>query len=346
MEDEESDDIGPYDRKQSDEDLWFVPPFESDEEEDPFAMPLPKAPRQSLLDHSEWRAAEALHSHAIADLRFDLGRLVERVQMMGRETVERLAHAEAASLSWWLGQRISQDRIALFLAWRISATGGDTEALQSVAWAARRLMAPPHTDGSLADRIVSHLGIGHLKDMDATGDLADLIPDGSDLDAITTACAVFHLWRTLADRPDHAREIEAAVIGARLAMANAGQHLGFVPISLAGSKPLTASGSVERKLAGWIAGIHASILSALLTLERLRQWKSGATVAIEDLNGRIPMLLIGIFSHHPMIAGPQIEEESGASQAAVQRNLKIFHDRGLIREVTGQGRFRVWTARM
>jgi hypothetical protein len=38
------------------------------------------------------------------------------------------------------------------------------------------------------------------------------------------------------------------------------------------------------------------------------------------------------------------EALTGASRAAVQRNLKWKEDRGLIREVTGQGRFRMWRA--
>ena len=38
------------------------------------------------------------------------------------------------------------------------------------------------------------------------------------------------------------------------------------------------------------------------------------------------------------------EALTGASRAAVQRNLKWMEDRGLIREVTGQGRFRMWRA--
>ena len=32
----------------------------------------------------------------------------------------------------------------------------------------------------------------------------------------------------------------------------------------------------------------------------------------------------------------------GASRAAIQRNLALMEEQGLIREVTGQDRFRVW----
>jgi Fe2+ or Zn2+ uptake regulation protein len=36
------------------------------------------------------------------------------------------------------------------------------------------------------------------------------------------------------------------------------------------------------------------------------------------------------------------EAFTGASRAAVQRNLAWMEARGLIREVTGQGRYRMW----
>ena len=38
------------------------------------------------------------------------------------------------------------------------------------------------------------------------------------------------------------------------------------------------------------------------------------------------------------------EQLTGASRAAVQRNLAWMEAQGLIREVTGQGRFRIWKA--
>jgi Fe2+ or Zn2+ uptake regulation protein len=35
---------------------------------------------------------------------------------------------------------------------------------------------------------------------------------------------------------------------------------------------------------------------------------------------------------------------TGASQAAVQRNLKLMDEMGLVQEISGQGRFRIWRA--
>ena len=45
-----------------------------------------------------------------------------------------------------------------------------------------------------------------------------------------------------------------------------------------------------------------------------------------------------------MITAPLAERETGASRAAVQRNLDLLTDRGLLREITGKGRYRIWSA--
>jgi hypothetical protein len=46
----------------------------------------------------------------------------------------------------------------------------------------------------------------------------------------------------------------------------------------------------------------------------------------------------------PMLGAAQAETETGASRA-VQRNLDMLIKRGLVREVTGPGRFRIWAAK-
>ena len=120
--------------------------------------------------------------------------------------------------------------------------------------------------------------------------------------------------------------------------------LPFLPLTLTGFSALTASGSPEARLAGWISGAHRAVLSALMTLERLAQWRARAESETADLQGRTPARLIAALAAHPTLAAPQAEAEAGTSRAAVQRNLDVLVARGLVREVTGQGRFRVWAA--
>ena len=60
------------------------------------------------------------------------------------------------------------------------------------------------------------------------------------------------------------------------------------------------------------------------------------------LSGRTPPALRKALADWPLISAPMAEALSGSSRAAVQRNLAWMEERGLIREVTGQGRFRMW----
>lgn len=140
--DPEADETGPYDAGPAEADLWFLPGPDAEEDADPLAPPLPRAPRKSLVDLAAWRAAEAALAQPLAALSRDLGRLIERAESLGPQAGARLAQAEAAALSWGSSDRISADRIALWSGLRIGATGADGPALIRSAWAARRLAAP------------------------------------------------------------------------------------------------------------------------------------------------------------------------------------------------------------
>ena len=177
------------------------------------------------------------------------------------------------------------------------------------------------------------------------GEVAGALAGLAGLSAVARGCALFHLWRSLDDRPEHLRGLEAAVLGARLA-AGLGGGLPFLPLALTGFGALTAKGAVDRRLAGWVRGAHQAVLSALMTLERLSLWRARAEGETADLQGRTPTRLIAALAAHPMLGAAQAEAQTGASRAAEQRNLDMLEARGLVREVTGQGRFRVWAPRL
>ena len=77
-------------------------------------------------------------------------------------------------------------------------------------------------------------------------------------------------------------------------------------------------------------------------LKRVLDWQAGAEQATADLSGRTPARLIDCLARWPLVSAPLAEAETGASRAAVQRNLDLLVTRGLAREITGQGRYRVW----
>jgi hypothetical protein len=138
--------------------------------------------------------------------------------------------------------------------------------------------------------------------------------------------------------------MEAAVVAARLAAAE-GRSGGFLPLASGGSTALRPGGSPEERLARWYSGAEQATLAALRLLDRLEDWRDRATEAVSGLSGRTPSRLIEAFARWPLLSAPVAEEETGSSRAAVQRNIDRLSALGLIREVTGQERFRLWTAR-
>jgi hypothetical protein len=331
---------GPFDPEEV-ADPWFLPPDDAEADADTLLIGEPTPAPSSLVDTEGWRAAEAAVAGDLAELSFDLGRLAERMRIMGPGAVQRLSLEEAASLSWWTGDRIGADRLALWTSYRIGAVEEDGGGLIRTAWAARRLAAAGQGRG-LAGVLASTLGEEGRADPEMIADATAVLEPLTASSAAVRGCALFHLWRSLSERPDHLRDIEAAVLGALVAGQGA---VPFLPLALTGFHALTASGSPEARLTGWILGAHRAVLAALMTLDRLAGWRTRAGEETADLSGRTPARLIAALAAHPMLAASQAEAETGASRAAVQRNLDILVARGLAREVTGQGRFRVWAAK-
>ncbi len=137
-------------------DPWFLP--SDDDEAYNLSIGEPKPACASLVDVAGWRAAEAALASELAELAFDLGRLSERVRVTGPGAVQRLALEEAAALSWWTGDRIGADRLALWTSYRIGAAEEDGGGLIRTAWAARRLGAAAGQGGGLAETLAAALG--------------------------------------------------------------------------------------------------------------------------------------------------------------------------------------------
>lgn len=328
-----------------DEDLWFLPP-DSDPAAEDLLPPGPRADQRLLFDPRDWRAAQAAVAQDLAELTLTFGALDERLRAGPAGWTHRLALMDVSDLGWWTGDRISVDRLALWTGLRIGATGDDVQALFRAGWAVRRLTsgAGPSEGGwqhglaAFLDRMAQ--GIDEVPE--AVADLAEVMDSAADLHPVTQSAIAFHAWRALSQ--GMGQDTEAAVIAARHAATMGRGGALFMPLALSGPGALRGAGAPEDKLGAWVRGAGQAVLAALLHLDRVSAWESRARAATDDLSGRTPPVLIDVLAAWPMVSAPLAEQLTQASRAAVQRNLDKFTNRGLIREVTGQGRYRVWAA--
>jgi len=334
----------------AEQDLWFLPgPDSEDEDAPPGAPPLPYAFRTHLFDLKIWREAQGDQSGELARLTQTFGELDARLREGSDGLRHRLALREITNLSWWIGDRLPQDRLGLWVALRIGSTAETEQALGQAGWAFRRLTAGPPAAQNLAaflERPAAETEGSQVgADAGAIADLSDLLLQGETLHPVTQAAVLFHAWRMIG--APYSRDMEAAILAARHGATMSrrpGQGALFLPLSTTGPAAFRGSGDAALKLAAWIAGAEQATLGALLHIERLALWKSATRTALGDLSGRTAARLVEVFATWPLVAAPLAEAETGASRAAVQRNLDLLTERGLIREITGQGRYRVWTA--
>lgn len=349
---------------------WFLPPPFDPDEDGLSAPPGAPAGGAGFFDPADWQAAQGRHAPALAALAFGFGRLEERLAALGPGARLRLALEEVSQLAWWSGERVGADPLALHLADRAGSPPADHPALARAAWAVRRLTrgAPP---GQQAATIAAFLGRRGAEGAvpDLALDLAEAIRPLAGLHPVVQAAALFQarlLARADIGAGDTVPGLEAAVLAARAACApaagpdrigqdgagqsgagqsGAGQGA-FLPLALAGTGGLRAGGPPAQRLGAWIAGAGQAVTAALLRTAQLRDWEARAGAALAGLSGRTPPRLVLLLAAWPMVTAPMAAARTGASRAAVQRNLDIMERHGLIREVTGQGRYRVWTARL
>lgn len=323
-------------------DLWFLAGPEEDEPGDPLA-PATAQPLESPI-LADWARAEAGCAARLARVAWRLGALDERLRRGPEGWLHRLALIEAADLSWFAGDRVGPDRLALWMSLRLSGAGDDSAALARVGWAARRLTGGPGPQADLAaflDRRDPEAVAADTEPFaDRAGAWLNLMAAAQGLHPVTRACMGFHLW-SLAGMSQQGDRMEAAVTAARIAAAEA-KGLIFAPLAMGGTSALRAGGKPDERLLRWLDGMETACQTAMRQLDDVEGWSARAAAAMAGLSGRTPPALRKALADWPLISAPMAEALSGASRAAVQRNLAWMEKRGLIREVTGQGRFRMW----
>jgi hypothetical protein len=328
----------------SQDDLWFLPGPIEDEPE--YLPPGPRAEPRETAILGEWQRAEAGQAARLARVAGRIGALDDRLRRGPEGWRHRLALIEAADLSWLNGDRIGPDRLALWISMRVSGVQEDTAALARVGWAVRRLTGGPGPEADLPAfldrRDPETLGSESEPFADRAGGWLDLMAQAADLHPITRAGMGFHLWSLAGLGPEGDR-MEAAVTAARIA-ASEGRGAVFAPLAMGGAAGLRAGGPPAERLARWLDGMETACLTAMRQLDDIEAWAARTETEMTPLSGKTPPALRAVLADWPLVSAPMAEALTGASRAAVQRNLAWMERRGLIREVTGQGRYRMWRA--
>jgi hypothetical protein len=328
----------------NEEDLWFLPgPLEVEPDDLP---PGPRAEPPDTAVIEDWAKAEGAHTARLAKVAGRLGALDDRLLRGPKGWRHRLALIEAADLSWFAGGRVSSDRLALWVSMRLSGAQDDSNTLARIGWAVRRLAGGPGPMVDLA-AFLDRRDPEEIEDSaerfdERAGSWLDVITAAVDLHPITRACMGFHLW-SLAGLGQYGDRIEAAVTAGRIA-ASDGNGAIFAPLAMGGAGGLRASGRPAERLARWLDEMETGCLSAMRHLDDLEAWSTRAEAETAALSGKTPPNLLVALTEWPLVSAPMAQTLTGASRAAVQRNLAWMEARGLIREVTGQGRFRMWQA--
>lgn len=332
------------------EDHWFLPgPPEDAAPTDP---PWSKADRRSVFNPQDWLRAEGEQGRGLANAAAAFARLDARITAGHRGTgfAKRLALSEVSALLWLQGDWVETEKITLYRLLR-ETSQQDARVLSSADWAVRRLLG-----AGMPDDLAAFLG-RHKAEYDGLEDLGQH-PVGVEFDGlaedwqaaraalkvvhpITRAAALFTAWRAFG-LSEPGATLEAGVASAEIGAAEA-RSLSFLPVASDGG--IGQGGEVEDRLARWYNAVANACLKAEMQIDQLENWQEKAAKAIIPMSGKTPPLLVGALLEGPAVSAGMAAEICNCDKATARRNLARFTKLGLIREITGQGRYRVWTVR-
>jgi len=335
------------------EDLWFLPG--PPEDFAPGDSPLIFVQRQQKVAPKDWLAAERAEYRGLVAAAEALARFGARLAALPADVVERIALQSVAAMLRSEGVWLKAEQIALFRALRIGSQE-ETRDLERASWAVRRLIAMrkgqpleeglreflgrqkvaersalPHEDRALGEEL-DVAGVDWMRQLEETGALHPLS---------RAACGVF-LWRRLQiTAPDEALEpmVAASLMGA-------GGQAPFLPVPEGVSPVHLRASSPQEALSSFYRMVEQGALAAHLQVERLLTWRERASELTEDLSGRTPPSLVETALRFPVFSAELAARLAKCAPMSARRNIKIFEERGLLREVTGQKRYRFWSARL
>lgn len=319
------------------------------------ATPLPRADRRSLIDPAAWQAAEATFATLLADAAMAVGRLDAMLTGLddnGRHgVIRRLALIEVEAMLWAQGTPLRREEIGRDL--MEARADADLQAMRLARWALRRLEG----QGALDDPR-SFLGL-HRTDNLALAEALALRPSGDDFDAAAdefqqgmASLAVLHplsrgpvarmLWR-LSDLSPSDDLVEAAIWNAR-AMAARCEALLFVPLGRHGRMVWNDGGDPASRMERHLRAVTDGATEARAHLLRVAEWAAEAHRRTASIKGNNATRIIAALAAQPLMSTAMVEQSADISRDTAERLLARMLTMGLVRELTGSRRFRLWTA--
>lgn len=328
-------------------------------------------------DPGAWRAAEGALAGALAAAAAAVARLDERLLALapGRRdgALRRLALMEIVDLAWAEGERLRPERLALLDVERVGRGADDAETLGRAVFAVRRATAAP-TPLATVEAVAARLGAGrvrHDRDGERGGAtvedvgearLVGLTPHPAAERAVpwlaglaamegahplTRAGFGFAAWRRGERWGGRGRLMEPALLASAVALpqASRGRDVGltFLPLALRRAAPrLRLGGSARDRLAIWLGCVAGAAEAARRSLLDLDAWAERACAGTVDMRGRGTPAVIGLCLARPVVSAPLAAAALDLSATRARDLLAAFERRGLLRETTGQSRFRCW----
>ncbi len=308
-----------------------------------------------LFDAGDWRAAQAALAVELALAAQALGRLDE--VMAGLDdaaragATRRLALIETEAMLWAQGRPLRREEIGRDL--MEARAGADLEAMRIARWGLRRLEGQGDPDD-----LRGFLGLYRTE----IGGLAEPLaprPTGEDFDAaeaefrhlaatlagvlpLARAPAMRSLWRLCGISAPEALS-ESAAWTAR-DMATGCEALRFVPLGRHGRGVWIDGGPAAERMRRHLAAVTQGVTEARQELARIAGWRARALRASARIKGDNPARVIDELAAHPLLSAAMLEAQTGISRDTAERLLARLREMGLVREITGGRRFRLWTA--
>ena len=309
------------------------------------------------IDLSPWIAAQAAQAPALARAAREVGRLEATLAALtpaeAQGAHQRLALSEVEAMLWAQGIILRRDEIGRDL--MAARADADPEAMRLARWAVRRL------DGQGAQTdLAAFLGLQRRAageppqiaglNLRVQGDAFAAAAAGflarvsalADLDPLARGPLVAVLWRVAGLSPPE-QLVEPAIWAARH-MAQDSDGLRFVVLGRHGRRVWPGIGTAADRLAAHLRAVASGAHEGRAMIRRIAAWGTRARAATAAVKGDNAARVIAVLAARPLVSALEAEAQAGVSRPTAERMLRRLSDLGLIREVTGHRRFRLWTA--